>query len=131
MNSNFLSSYRNIRKLKRSLCILLIAILLLQSGVLVLYFQCHQLIVKIEMKERMNLDETKFETMLLSVADYHRSIVNSHEITIGGEMYDVKTVKYVQGKVELKLIHDKHEGNIIKKIKYLSLIHISEPTRPY
>jgi len=70
------------------------------------------------MKERMNHDETKFETMILSIDDYQRSIVDQHEIKVGGEMYDVKSVRYVQDKVELTVIHDKHEGNIIKKIKY-------------
>jgi len=69
------------------------------------------------MKQKLNHEDSKFEKISLSLEDYRKSKVHSDEIELNGEMYDVKSVNYIGDRVELMVIHDKHETGIIKKIK--------------
>ena len=63
--------------------------------------------------------ETHFERLILDPETYKKSKINSKEILVDGEMYDVKSLSYSKGKVELLVIHDKHEGKILKRIRSL------------
>ncbi len=63
--------------------------------------------------------DTHFQRMVLSVETYKRSKINSKEILLDGEMYDIKSLSFSGGDVELLVIHDKHEGGVLKKMQLL------------
>lgn len=64
-------------------------------------------------------DHAKFEKMVLSIEEYKMCKVDKREILVNGEMYDVKQATFSEGMVELLVIHDKHEGKILKRIGLL------------
>jgi len=73
--------------------------------------------VQKKMHEALKNDATKFQTITLSLADYKKSKINSHEISIDGKMYDVKSVTFRGNKVDLACINDREEENILKDLK--------------
>jgi hypothetical protein len=102
-----------------------LALIILQSGGLLLLSQFQIFSVQAKMNALFEDDETDYVKMILSLDDYLKSKVHSKEIRVQGEMYDVKSVTYSGNQVELMVIHDKHEGNILKRIKKL-LSHSNE-----
>jgi hypothetical protein len=98
--------------------IVLIIILLLQSGGVLLIFQAQQCIVQYEMSEKLINGNASFEKVTLTVSEYKKYRIHSNEILFNGKMYDVKTATVKNNTVELLVIHDNEEEFILKKIKY-------------
>jgi hypothetical protein len=96
---------------------LLLAILLLQTGGMLLVYKIQQFYVQYEMRLLVNDSHTSFEKLLLSTADYQKSRINSHEISFQGNMYDVKSVKITGDIAELLVINDKKEKSLVKNIQ--------------
>ena len=96
---------------------MLLAILLLQTGGMLLVHKIQQFYVQYEMRLVVNDNETSFEKLILSIDDYHRSRINSHEISHKGNMYDVKSVNITGYIVELLVINDIKEKILLKNIK--------------
>ncbi len=69
------------------------------------------------MQTKISNRSSGFERIVLSKVDYQKSKINSKEISLNGEMYDVKSVSGIGDKVELLVIHDKKEGEIIERIQ--------------
>lgn len=74
-----------------------------------------------EMEEILMTNDSRFQAMNLSVADFRRYKVDDHELCINGEMYDVKKAVAFSDSVELVVIRDKDEENIMKRI--FSVVH--------
>ncbi len=94
-------------------------ICLLQSGGMILIFRFQQYCVQNGMEQELNDKQTRFSKLILSVPDFQKSRISSHEISLNGEMYDVKSIKYSDNKVELLVIKDTKEESIIANIKLL------------
>ena len=56
---------------------------------------------------------TRFQKLTLSLSDYKKAKINSHEISVNGKMYDVKSISMSGDKVELLAINDSREDDII------------------
>ena len=106
--------------LKKSSCIALLIIILLQSGGMLLLFQIRQFNIQYRMEVLISRKETKFLKMVMSVSEYQKCRIDAGEILVNGEMYDVKSLVHSAGKIELLVIHDKHEGGLIKRIQQLA-----------
>lgn len=96
---------------------MLLAILLLQTGGMLLVYKIQQFYVQYEMRLLVNDSSTSFEKLILSTDEYHKSRVNSREILFKGNMYDVKSVKITGNSAELLVINDKKEKTLVKNIK--------------
>lgn len=103
--------------MKKISIILLTAIILLQSGGLLLFYLLEQRSVKTEMKAQIVKKETQFERLTLSLTDYKKSIIDAHEIRFLGKMYDVKEVEINGDKVELLVLCDNRETQILAQIQ--------------
>ncbi len=103
--------------LKKTASILLLSILLLQAGGLLVVFKMQQCYVWQEMQLSLKDNQTPFQKITLPFFDYQKSKINSHEISVNGKMYDVKSISLSDDKVELLVIHDSREENILQKIK--------------
>lgn len=93
------------------------AIILLQSGGLLLFYLLEQRSVKTEMQLQVLKKETHFEKLTLSLTDYKKSIIDAHEILFLGKMYDVKEVQISGNKVELLVLCDNKETQILAQIQ--------------
>jgi hypothetical protein len=89
----------------------------LQAGGILFIYTVRQYSVQKEMEEVLNSAETQFETITLSISEYQKSRVNAHEISLDGEMYDIKSLTVKGNVVELRAVHDSKERNILKGIK--------------
>ena len=118
---NFIPSCNDSITLRKRICIWLLPLIILQSGGLLLLSQLQIFSVHSKMHALLDDSESGFVKMILSIENYRKSRVDSKEILVQGEMYDVKSVTYSGDHVELMVIHDKHEGNILKRItKFLT-----------
>lgn len=91
--------------------------MLLQSGGLLLVYQMQQFWVRRDMLQVIKNQETGFLKLTLTVSEYQNSKLNAREISIGGDMYDVKSIAQVGDKLELLVIRDSKEQSILEKIR--------------
>ncbi len=107
---------KRINQLKKIGFIVLLSILLLQTGGLWLIYKAQQYYVQNEMEESLNNKETIFQNLSLSLNDFQKDKVNDHEVSINGKMYDIKSINIKGNKVELLAVNDIKEESIIEKI---------------
>ncbi len=91
--------------------------MLLQSGGLLLVYQMQQFWARREMSQTIQKKETEFLKLNLTASEYQNSKINTHEISINGDLYDVKSITYAGDKLELLVIWDKKEQSIVEKIE--------------
>lgn len=72
--------------------------------------------VQCRMHFSLSNPQTPFQTLKLSLADYRENKLNDGEISIHGNMYDIKSVKLLGDSAELLVINDYEEGAILKRI---------------
>ncbi len=65
-------------------------------------------------------DNADFQKLVLSVAEYKACKYKSNELIYQGFMYDIKSLKYLSGKVELIVLHDKEEKEVLDYINGLA-----------
>ena len=107
----------NFNQFKKIGYIALLFTLLLQTGGLLLIYKIQQYNVQRLMGMALNNNETIFKKLTLSLTDLQRYKVNSHELSIGDEMYDVKSINIIGDKVEMLALEDKDEESIVENIK--------------
>lgn len=86
---------------------------------MLLLCQVQQVGIQYSMHRLLENKDAHFQRMVLDIETYKRSKVNSKEILLDGEMYDIKSLTFSDNNVELLVLHDKHEGSILKKIQLL------------
>ena len=72
------------------------------------------------MLEAMEEKQTGFLKLTLTVSEFQKSKINSHEISYKGKMYDFKPVAISDDTVELLVINDTKEETILEKINELA-----------
>ena len=103
--------------MKKSIALFLTIIVLLQSGVLLLFYQGGISYVRLEMQQRLQAQKEGLETLTLSVDEYQKHLVEKNELDIHGNRYDIQSIKQVNGKIIAKVLRDRHEEKIIAWIK--------------
>ncbi|HEY4799880.1 MAG TPA: hypothetical protein VII99_12445 [Bacteroidia bacterium] len=103
---------------KHSSYIFLFLICFLQSsGIIVFILKFQQLHVQQDMEFVLNDKTTFFQKVILSPKEFQDCKINSHEISIDGKLYDVKSVNTYKDRVELLVLNDTIEENVIDSIK--------------
>jgi hypothetical protein len=95
----------------------LLLILLLQAGGMLLIYKVQQFTIQYEMRLALNSDESSFEKLILNIAEYRKSRVNSTEIYLNGNLYDVKSVIITGDTAELIVINDLKEKILLDSLK--------------
>ena len=103
--------------MKKVLFISVLAIILLQSCGMILFFQIQQNLIQNQMRISLANSESKFENLNLSLNNFNDCKINSHEIMYNGIMYDIKSIKISGDNVLLKVLADKAEFGLVQKIK--------------
>jgi len=109
--------------MKRSFHILLIFLILLQSGGMFLFYQAQQAWVQHEMMNELTNRGTSFLFLKMTVSEFSSCRTGLHEISWHGSLYDVRS-SAVHGKnVELQVIKDSRETDILKKARAFARNH--------
>ena len=103
--------------MKKVLFISVLAIILLQSCGMILFFQIQQNQIQNQMRISLADSESKFENLNLSLNNFKDCKINSHEIMYNGILYDIKSIKISGDYVLLKVLADKAESGLAQKIK--------------
>jgi hypothetical protein len=106
-------------KLKRTINVGLLLLLMMQSGGLYIALKIQQYSAKVVMQHTISHNEAPAIHMTLSLSDYMKSLVEKNEIFYRGKMYDIKTRIFSVDSIDMMVIHDVKEGNILKKVKKL------------
>ena len=106
-------------KMIRVGCILLLTLLILQAGGLLVIDKIQQIFHQHEMQLVLDDNNTEFQRITLSYSDYHKYKLSNNELSINGDMYDIKSVSMVNNQVILLAVHDHTEEEIIEKINKL------------
>jgi hypothetical protein len=105
---------------KRTLYILLLILLFLQSGGILLICHLQQEYTKYQMMEKMERSETLFEKMTLTKEEFKKYRINDDELSINGIMYDIKSSVIHNNSIELLVINDEEEAKIQQKINAIA-----------
>ncbi len=105
---------------KKNIGLLLIFILVLQSGGLLIIGRLQQYNVQHLMSILLEKEDAKFEKLVLTVREYEESRINSKEISFKGNMYDIKSIRNKGEYVELLVINDLREKHIVNAIRNLA-----------
>lgn len=100
--------------------ILLVTILMLQSGGLGLIYSMMESKVQYEMLGKVAKKETRFQTIRLTLEEFKKRKINAGEIFYQGNMYDIKSVKIENNIAELLVLNDTKEKNICEHIQSLN-----------
>ena len=103
--------------MKKVLFISVLAIILLQSCGMILFFQIQRNVIQNKMQFSLENSESKFEYLNFSLSNFNDCKINSHEIIYNGIMYDIKSKKISGDNVLLKVLADSAESGLIQKIK--------------
>lgn len=96
--------------------IIVLIVFLLQSCGILFLLQFQQLQVKASMQEMLNDPGSRLEKIILTEKEYHACRIDSHEIILNGEMYDIKEITKDGDVITILAIHDKYEENILEMI---------------
>lgn len=106
--------------MKKSVYILLLTFILLQSGGMVVFYRIRQMSIKYAMVQKLKNDEKNLENIVLSISEFEKCRINRHEIRYHGNMYDIKS-SHADGKnITLVVINDKKEAKILKKLNQIA-----------
>jgi hypothetical protein len=92
-------------------------ILLLQGGGFVFLLLFQQMALKAEMHSEILKGDLTFEQLSMSSADYQRALVDEHEISWKGKLFDVKEIVVLHNRVVLTVVNDTKEENILRELK--------------
>ena len=77
--------------MKKVAGLVLLSLIIFQSGGLFLSFMAGQYIVKYGMTQDLQKADQAYQFLDLTVDEFHRAAVGSHEIYFQGNLYDVKS----------------------------------------
>ena len=106
--------------MKKLVYILLLAVLLLQSGGLVVFYRIRQMSIKYAMIQELKREEKNLEKLVLSISEFEKCRINAHEIRYHGNMYDIKSRQTQGENILLTVINDKKETKIIEGLKHMA-----------
>ncbi len=99
---------------KKTVVLLFLLLVLLQSGGMICLLKIHQYCIQYEMAAQLYSKELPNETIELSLTEYSNAAEgNGTEINWKGKLYDVISIKYKLGKLILLAHNDTREENVI------------------
>ena len=82
------------------------------------------------MQQKLEADDINTEFITLTLEEYNRNKINSDEIRIDGNLFDIKSLEEKNGNVFIKCLRDNDEEFILKEIKQLLCISGDEGSSP-
>jgi len=111
---------------KRAYAVLILAILLANSGGFYIYYIVHLQQIKSEMREGLHdLPDHKLEVLTLTPNEYKEAQVDDHEIKVNGKMYDIARTETLRGSVKIFCVHDEKEDDLFALLSEI----ISKPIK--
>ncbi|GEM_PF-2411329 len=96
---------------------LLLIIIFLQAGGILLVLKLRQSYVHFSMQHILMSEKSHIREITLTLDDYNNGHIGSGELLYKGNLFDIKSVKIVNGKVELLALFDSKEETILGKIR--------------
>jgi hypothetical protein len=101
--------------MKRTVSIVCVFLILVQSGGLFIFYKVQQACVHYEMMQVVRNYRTSCQTLIISNSEFQRCRTGSNEMFFQGLLYDIKSAVIHGNKVELLVIKDTIEMGIVKK----------------
>jgi hypothetical protein len=98
-------------------------LLLLQAGGLLLFYEVEQVYARWEMAEAMEEASLPQEQITLTAGEYNKCKIGDDELRLNGKMYDIRSVKKVDGKVIVTAVCDEYEGRVLDRISRVLMGH--------
>lgn len=114
--------------LKSVLYICLLGLLMLQAGGLMLLFQGRQQLIRMEVWQKLKLGSTRTEILCLSRSEFTENRVGNDELSLGGQMYDIRSVRFEDNEAQIEAFRDIEEENVLHTIR--KMLHIDKKNRP-
>lgn len=98
--------------MKRFLAISLLSIFILQNCGYFLIFKIEQSYIRTNMMVELQTKRFGFSTLTLTPEQFNAAKINEFEISYKNEMYDIKSMRTVNGKIEITAICDTKEKQL-------------------
>jgi hypothetical protein len=119
------------KTVRRLFNILLMLLVLLQTGGVLLIYGYRQYQVKREMRTQILAAQEGLEKIILSTEAYLKARVDRHEIMLEGRMYDVHSMAVTERGVEILALHDEKETAVINDmLGFFGFAHHKESPVP-
>lgn len=104
--------------MKKYFCYFFILLLFIQSGGIVWWLKAEQIAIRQEIREQMaQATFNQYTELNLSLTDYYENLKDGgKELLLNGNLYDIKSVTIIKGKVKIKAIHDTKEQNLLLRL---------------
>lgn len=103
--------------MKKIVTILIVIILVLQTGGVILVLQCQQLLNSINISKLLEEDNANFCEINISKTDFEKSKINEDEFYYKNDLYDIKSIINKGGDYKIIAIKDGEETNILERFK--------------
>lgn len=103
--------------MKKIITILIVAILVLQTGGIIFVLQIQQVLNGINISKLLEEDNTHFSEIQISKSDFEKSKIDDHEFYFRNELYDIKSIIKKGSAYKIIAIRDSEETNILERFK--------------
>ena len=106
--------------MKKVAGLVLLSLIIFQSGGLFLSFMAGQYIVKYGMTQDLQRTDQVYQQLDLTVDEFQRAAIGSREIYFQGNLYDVKSTVRSGNSIKLHVLRDARETYIFRKLNTLA-----------
>jgi len=103
--------------LKKIVTILIVTILILQTGGVILVLQCQQLLNSINISKILEEENANFSEFQISKTNFEKLKIDDDEFYYRNELYDIKSIIKKGSDYKIIAIRDSEETNILERFK--------------
>jgi len=103
--------------LKKIITILIVSILVLQTGGIIFVLQIQQVLNGITISKLLEEDNAHFSEIEISKTDFEKSKIDENEFYFKNELYDIKSITKKGSRYKIIAIKDSEETNILVRFK--------------
>ena len=103
--------------MKKIVTILIISILVLQTGGIIFVLQIQQVLNGFNISKLLEEDNTHFSEIQISKTDFEKSKIDDDEFYFRNELYDIKSITKQGRNYNIIAIKDSEETNILERFK--------------
>ena len=103
--------------MKKIVTILIVTILILQTGGVILVLQCQQLLNSINISKILEEENANFSEIQISKTNFEKLKIDDDEFYYRNELYDIKSIIKKGSDYKIIAIRDSEETNILERFK--------------
>ena len=103
--------------MKKIVTILIVSILVLQTGGIIFVLQIQQVLNGFNISKLLEEDNTHFSEIQISKTDFEKSKIDENEFYFRNELYDIKSITKQGRNYKIIAIKDSEETNILERFK--------------